>query len=193
MKYSLSSLPKMLLSTALLLSLGTAVQAGPITIFFPTALQGTTGTLVFQFNPNTDGLTNTPNDSSVSVTDPFGTFTLTNLGAINEIDQAITFGSSFTFTPTFTTTSTAGADEGNTFFLQVENSAGTVQTTSDPSGINAALTISQAVDGTTAPAQVFAPFNQPAPVPEASTGTLFVLLGLGSLCLLWRGRRRQAS
>lgn len=190
-----SLLIKALLPAALLLSLGVAAQAGPgpVTLFFPTALQGTTGTLAFQFTPNTDGPTNTPITSSVSVTDPLGNFTLSNLNIVNEFDQTITFGTSFTFTPTFTTTATAGADEGNTFFLQVLNAAGTVQATNDPSGINSAMTIGQAADGTTAPLVVFAPFTKPPAVPEASTGTLFGLLGLGSVCLVWRGRRRKAA
>lgn len=187
-------LTKALLPAALLLSLGVAAQAGgPVTIFFLTALQGTTGTLAFQFSPNTDGPTNTPITSSVSVADPLGNFTISNLNVTNEFDQAITFGSSFTFTPTFTTTPTAGADEGNTFFLQVLNAAGKVQATSDPTGINSAMTIGQAASGATAPAVVFAPFTQPPAVPEASTGTLFGLLGLGSLCLVWRGRRRKTA
>lgn len=197
-----------------LLLLGPAAQAQSQHFTFDTsAVSGQTGFLDFQFTPNTDGTT--PLDSTVTLSSftggtlgavsNAGTFNLTgalpgsaaltNAGAGGELTQAFTFGNSLSFDTTLPAPAPSGAaNEGNTFQFFVLDSGANPFHTTDLSGADTLVVISQAADGTVSPAKTYAlvPFS---PVPESSTTVslgLLLALGLGGTALNAR-RRVKAS
>jgi hypothetical protein len=152
------------------------------------ALSGSTGYLLFSYGPDTTGTT--PINSTVTVSSPsLTTFSVANTGASNYDLEPFTFGSTFTFTPTFNTTSTPGANEGNLFTLYALDSSYNPYPSTDPTGSNAAAMIVQYADGHVSTPSVYTPF---APVPEVSTAVTFAILALFSAFTLSLRRRLGA-
>jgi hypothetical protein len=152
------------------------------------ALSGSTGYLLFSYGPDTTG--STPINSAVTVSSPsLTTFSVANTGASNYDLEPFTFGSTFTFTPTFNTTSTPGANEGNLFTLYALDGSYNPYPSTDPTGSNAAAMIVQYADGHVSTPSVYTPF---APVPEASTAVTFGILALGTAFALFLRRRQNA-
>jgi hypothetical protein len=173
-----------ILSTIAVSAKADTFNLSPITIDTH-ALSGSSGYLLFSYGPDTTGTT--PVNSTVSVSSSsFTTFNIDNSGASNYELEPFTFGNSFTFTPTFTTTSTPGADSGNLFTLFALDGTYNPYRTSDPTGGNAAAMIVQYSDGHgSAP-----PTYSFAPVPEASTFASFAVVAVcGAFGLAFRRRR----
>jgi hypothetical protein len=146
----------------------------PITIDTHT-LSGTSGYWLFSYGPDTTG--STPVNSTVSVSSPsFSTFSLNNSGASNYELEPFTFGNTFTFKPTFASTSTPGANSGNLFTLYALDNGYNPYATSDPTGGDAAVMIVQYADGHVSPPTAYSPFVPVAPIPEASTFAGFGIL-----------------
>lgn len=157
----------------------------PITIDTHT-LKGTNGYLLFSFAPDTTG--SNPVTSTVSVDSRnFSTFSLDNAGASNYELKPFTFGNTFTFTPTFESIFTPGADSGNLFSLYALDSTYTAYSTADPTGSNAAVMIVQYTDGTVSTPTTYAPFIPP--VPEVSSFASFGVLVLVGLIVMFVRKR----
>jgi hypothetical protein len=185
-------------ATALTLSITAASFAStytaPTVTLNTSSLTNTTGYLDFIFNPDTTG--GTYNQGTVSVTSPsLPTFSIQNTGAFNDWSTAYTFTNTFQFTPTFSTTLVPGADTGSTFALAIYDANGNLITTNDSSGEDLAVVFSEDKSGAVSPAQVYAPFKQPAPVPEASTdvvSAIFILMVVAVLTYRSRATRTQS-
>jgi hypothetical protein len=162
----------------------------PITIDTHT-LSGSGGYLLFSYGPDTTG--STPVNSTVSVSSPsFSTFSMNNSNASNYELEPFTFGNTFTFTPTFVSTSTPGADSGNLFTLYALDNTYNPYSTSDPTGSNAAVTIVQFADGHVSSPTTYSPFDRVAPVPEASSFAGFGIAMFSAAFALAFRRRRTA-
>ena len=191
----LTALP--LLGALALISLGQTARAEHFDVD-TTTLVGQSGYLDFQFNPNTDGTT--PLDSSVKVSNftggtlgavdtavnvtgtlPSGA-TISNAGSTNELVQLFTFGNTLGFDTSFPTVdeaknifgSFALPDAGNTFQFFVLDASKDPFATTDTSGNDALVKISQGFDGSLAASQYR--LNAPASVPEPSSGVSLMLL-----------------
>ena len=191
----LTALP--LLGALALISLGQTARADHFDVD-TTTLIGQSGYLEFQFNPNTDGTT--PLDSNVTVSNftggtlgavdtpvnvtgslPSGA-TISNTDAINGFQQLFTFGNTLGFDTSFPTIneeknifgSFALPDAGNTFQFFVLDASKDPFATTDPSGYNALVQISQGSDGSLAASQWS--LKAPASVPEPSSGVSLMLL-----------------
>ena len=191
----LTALP--LLGALALISFGQTARAEHFDVDTIT-LDGQSGYLDFQFNPNTDGTT--PLDSSVKVSNftggtlgavdtkvnvteslPNGA-TIYNTDATNGFIQQFTFGNTLGFDTSFpflldTKTilgSFALPDAGNTFQFFVLDASKDPFATTDTSGNDALVKISQGFDGSLAASQYR--LNAPASVPEPSSGVSLMLL-----------------
>ena len=191
----LTALP--LLGALALISFGQTARAEHFDVD-TTTLVDQSGYLEFQFNPNTDGTT--PLDSSVKVfnftggtlgavdtavnvtgTLPSGA-TISNAGGTNELVQLFTFGNTLSFDTSFPTVdeaknifgSFALPDAGNTFQFFVLDASKDPFATTDTSGNDALVKISQGFDGSLAASQYR--LNAPASVPEPSSGVSLMLL-----------------
>ena len=191
----LTALP--LLGALALISLGQTARADHFDID-TSAIVGQSGYLEFQFNPNTDGTT--PLDSSVKVFNftggtlgavdtpvnvtgslPSGA-TISNTDAINGFQQLFTFGNTLGFDTSFPflldTKNILGSfavpDAGNTFQFFVLDASKDPFATTDTSGNDALVKISQGFDGSLAASQYR--LNAPASVPEPSSGVSLMLL-----------------
>ena len=191
----LTALP--LLGALALISFGQTARAEHFDVD-TTTLDGQSGYLDFQFNPNTDGTT--PLDSSVKVSNftggtlgavdtkvnvteslPNGA-TIYNTDATNGFIQQFTFGNTLGFDTSFPflldTKNILGSfavpDAGNTFQFFVLDASKDPFATTDPSGYNALVQISQGSDGSLAASQWS--LKAPASVPEPSSGVSLMLL-----------------
>ncbi len=201
----LTALP--ILGVLALISLGQTARAEHFDID-TTTLVGQSGYLDFQFNPNTDGTT--PLDSNVTVSNftggtlgavdtavnvtgslPSGA-TIYNTDGTNGLLQLFTFGNTLSFDTSFPILldtkkifgSFAVPDAGNTFQFFVLNASQDPFTTTDPSGNDALVQISQGADGSLASSQQYR-LQAPASVPEPSSGVS--LLVLSTLILIPAG------
>ena len=193
-----------LLSALALISFGQTARAEHFDVD-TTTLVGQSGYLDFQFNPNTDGTT--PLDSNIMVSNfaggtlgavdtavnvtgslPRGVI-ISNTDGTNGLLQLFTFGNTLSFDTSFPiildTKKILGLvavpDEGNTFQFFVLDTFKEPLETTDPSGYNALVQISQGADGTLAPSQQYR-LLAPASVPEPSSGVS--LLALSALVLI---------
>ena len=191
----LTALP--LLGALALISFGQTARAEHFDVD-TTTLDGQSGYLDFQFNPNTDGTT--PLDSSVKVSNftggtlgavdtkvnvteslPNGA-TIYNTDATNGFIQQFTFGNTLGFDTSFPflldTKNILGSfavpDAGNTFQFFVLDASKDPFATTDTVN-NALVQISQGSDGSLAPSQQYR-LNAPASVPEPSSGVSLMLL-----------------
>ena len=157
-------------------------------------IAGQTGSLFFQFNPDTsDTLPLTASVTVSGITGSLATFTLDNSGSINS--KAVTpyiFGSHLTFTPAFAVTPTPGADEGSTFLLSLLDSGGDAYATTDSADfLPAVISIHQGPTGVLDSPQLYSL----TPVPESSTAITLALMltGLGAITLVARRRVSAGS
>ena len=186
----LTALP--LLGALALISLGQTARAETFTVDTSTIV-GQSGYLDFQFNPNTDGTTPLnsnvtvsnfvgdgtlgPVDTAVNVTVTVpGAVTITNSADTNGLLQFFTFGNTLRFDTTFPDApEVSAADEGSTFqFFALDTNKDPYSTT-DSTGNNALVVISQNADGTLKDSQKYE-LNAPASVPEPSSGVSLMLL-----------------
>jgi hypothetical protein len=172
------------LSASILTARADTFNLSPITIDTQ-SLSGNNGYLMFSYGPDTTGTT--PVNSTVSISSSsFATFNLNNTRASNYEVEPFTFGNSFTFTPTFTSTSTPGADSGNLFTVYALDGGYNPYPTADPTGGNAAVVIFQSPNGSVSTPTVY------KPVPEASTFAGFGVLAFCTAFALLLRRRRTA-
>ena len=196
----LTALP--LLGALALISLGQTARAEHFDVD-TTTLVDQSGYLEFQFNPNTDGTTPLDSsvkvfnftggtlgavDTKVNVSGSLSTdnlpsgATISNTDAINGFQQLFTFGNTLGFDTSFPTVdegknilgSFALPDAGNTFQFFVLDASKDPFATTDPSGYNALVQISQGSDGSLAASQWS--LKAPASVPEPSSGVSLMLL-----------------
>lgn len=185
---------KLLMTIAVLAGMlaSSASYAGSSFTVDTSSVAGQTGSLFFQFNPDTSGtLPLTASVTVIGITGSLTTFTLDNSGSINsQTVTPYTFGSQLTFTPDFAVTPTPGADEGSTLLLSLLDSGGNAYATTDTADfLPAVISIHQGPTGVLDSTQLYSV----VPVPESSTAITFVLLlmGLGAATLV--ARRRVGS
>ena len=193
-----------LLSALALISFGQTARAEHFDVD-TTTLVGQSGYLDFQFNPNTDGTT--PLDSNIMVSNFVGgtlghvdtavnvtgflprEVIISNTDGTNGLLQLFTFGNTLSFDTSFPIILdmknilglVAVPDAGNTFQFFLLNASQDPFATTDPSGNDALIQISQGADGTLAPSQQYR-LLAPASVPEPSSGVS--LLALSALVLI---------
>ena len=193
-----------LLSALALISLGQTARAEHFDVD-TTTLVGQSGYLEFQFNPNTDGTT--PLDSNIMVSNFAGgtlgavdtavnvtgslprEVIISNTDGTNGLLQLFTFGNTLSFDTSFPIILdmknilglVAVPDAGNTFQFFLLNASQDPFATTDPSGNDALVQISQGKDGSLAPSQQYR-LLAPASVPEPSSGVS--LLALSALVLI---------
>ena len=195
----LTALP--LLGALALISLGQTARAEHFDVD-TTTLIGQSGYLDFQFNPNAESKTSLNSsvtvynftggtlgavDTPVNVTGslPDGA-TISNTGGTNELVQLFTFGKTLSFDTSFPSInevktnfdssfdSSSGLD-ANTFQFFVLDASQSAYTTTDPSGNDALVQISQRSDGSLAASHQYS-LMAPASVPEPSSGVSLMLL-----------------